>query len=367
MTSFQTQLTKALRPARLALHQQWQASVFPRFFAWWGEQLAGCLPPGLRGWLARNDEAPLVCWRQDCLWRHGEAGWVPCVSGTPADNTCVLLLEPRQALVRTLTFPPAAAPNLADAIGYEMDRHTPFRADQVYYGFKRLPGKPREPATVVLGVAQRERLDALLDTLAGQGVRPQAIDVAAPSGNAGMGLNLLPLERRPPGQHRTRQLNAVLGLLILCLSVVALQLWLYNRGAALAAMQDEVARLRNEASTVQQLRQQLQNGQGATRYLAERRQGTPLISQVLSELTHCLPADTWLSQFSLEPDGQLTLGGQSPHAGNLIAELKGCPSVTGAQFQGVIQPDETTGGERFYLLAHLRKEEHPDAPTSVTP
>lgn len=367
MTSFRPPLTHTLRPARLALQQQWHASVFPRFFAWWAQQLAGCLPPGLRGWLAREDEAPLVCWRQNCLWRHSEAGWAPCGPRIPANTTCVLLLEPRQALARTLTFPPAAAPNLADAIAYEMDRHTPFRADQVYYGFKRLPGKAQQAATVVLGLARREQLDALLDILASQGVRPQAVDVAAPSGNTGLGLNLLPLDRRPPGQHRARQVNAVLAVMILCLSVAALQLWLYNRGAALAAMQEEVSRLRSEASTVQQLRQQLQRGQGAARYLAERRAGTPPISQVLSELTHCLPTDTWLSQFSLEADGQLTLGGQSPHAGNLIAQLKGCPSVTGAQFQGVIQPDETTGGERFYLLARLRKEERPDAPTADTP
>jgi len=362
MTSLRPFLPAALRPAWLALHRQWHTSVFPRFFAWWGHQLMACLPARLRAWIGREDDTPRVCWRGGGPWRHTEAGWVPCVAESLPGGACLLLLETGQALVRTLTYPPAAAHDLASAVAFEMDRHTPFRADQVYYGLKRLPGAP---VTVMLGVTHRERLDALLDTLASQGFRPTAVDVAGPSGP--LGLDLLPRERRVPGGNRARRVNAMLAALLLCLCLGIVQLGLYNRGAALEAMRQEVSRLRQEARDVQQLRQQLLNGQGASQYLAERRRATPAISQVLSELTQCLPSDTWLSQFNLDTDGQLTLGGQSPRAGDLIARLKGCPSVTGAQFQGVIQPDETTGKERFYLLAHLRKEERRDAPTADTP
>lgn len=371
MTRLRLALPGAMRPALLALQRQWQASALPRFLSWWGRQLAACLPARLRKRLARRDAPPRLRWAEGRLWRLFPTGWQPWAPSGHADPPGVLLLGQGQALARPLSFPAAAAADLEGAVTFEMNRYTPFSADELYWDLKRLPGKPHAPVQVLLGVARRDRLQALLDELDEHGVRLQAVDVAAPAegpGDApGLGLNLLPAHRRAAAQGRQRQANAVLAVLVLCLAVAALQLWLYNRGAALEAMQHEVAAVREAAAEVQQLRQTLQLGVGASQYLAERRRGSPPLSLVLSELTHCLPRDTWLNQFDLQADGQLSLAGQSEHAAELIARIKSCPSVTAAQLQGVIQPDETSGRERFYLLARLRKEERHDAPVAVTP
>jgi general secretion pathway protein L len=365
MTLFANKAASLLSPAFTALQGQWQASVFPRFFAWWGQQLCACLPSRLRAWLTRRDQPRLLRWDHDRPWMLGNQGWEPLAPGAFAGNSdCVLLLGNGQALVRTLGFPAGAARDLNTAVSFELDRYTPFKGHQVYHTVKRLPARPGQAVAVTLAVTRREALDAMLRQLKGHGIEPTAVDVALPGASAsspGLGLDLLPPQRRVPRAHRQPRINAALSALAVVLAAVSGQVWLHDRTATLEAMQQEVARLRADAKALQGLRQQLQNGQGAAQYLARRKQATPPLSLVLSELTQCLPLDTWLNQLSVDADGQVTLAGQSAHAGTLIGALKGCPSVTSPQFQGVIQPDETTGKERFYLLARLNKEERPDA------
>ena len=61
----------------------------------------------------------------------------------PLDEILVRVPQ-RQALIRTLSFPPAAEENLREVLAFEMDRHTPFKAEHVYYDYaiaKREPGK----------------------------------------------------------------------------------------------------------------------------------------------------------------------------------------------------------------------------------
>ncbi|TWI56678.1 general secretion pathway protein L [Pseudomonas duriflava] len=355
----------ALRPALNALQAQWEASVFPRFFGWWLGELRACLPSRLREVIERGDEEQIVRWENDELWLQTPTGLQPYHSAS-VQGRCVLLLTTRQALVRTISLPSAAAQDLTAALAFELDRHTPFKANQVYYAFRRWPSPPRQSLKLTLAVATRERVDALLERASQYDVQLSAIDVQMQDGTR-LGVNLLPPERRQVRHDPRRLLNRSLAVLTVILALVTLQLWLHNREAVLNTMQQEVTRLRNEAREIDELRQQLQNGLGATHYLTDRKRSTPALSVMLSELTHCLPKDTWLSEMSVESDGQVNLAGQSQRASVLIGELKKCPSLTGAQFQGVIQPDENTGKERFYLLAHLRREDvghapNPDAP-----
>jgi general secretion pathway protein L len=239
------------------------------------------------------------------------------------------------------------------AVAFEMDRHTPFKASQVYYAVRRWPSQPKQPLRVTVATVLKDRLDLLLERLQAQGIRPDEIDVQQPEGGR-LGINLLPSERRQLRKNPRRQLNIGLAVLAIALTFAAMQVWLYNRAVALEAMRHEVSQLRAGAQEIESLRQQIQNGLGATRYLTERKAGTPPLSVMLTEL-------------SVEGDGQVNLAGQSQKAGALIGEMKNCHSLTGAQFQGVIQPDENTKKERFYLLAHLRREEASNAPVTDTP
>ncbi|WP_157199165.1 hypothetical protein [Methylomonas koyamae] len=63
---------------------------------------------------------------------------------------CLLRLNPGQALQKRLFLPAAAQENLQQVVGFELDRYTPFSADQVYY------------AAIVLGKTEFGQIEVLL-------------------------------------------------------------------------------------------------------------------------------------------------------------------------------------------------------------
>jgi general secretion pathway protein L len=76
---------------------------------------------------------------------------------------------------------------------------------------------------------------------------------------------------------------------------------------------------------------------------------------LLQDATARLPESTWLERFSVDNTGQLGFQGQSQQAAKLLDTLKDSPLITDASFQGSIQPDPTTGKERFYLTARVKE------------
>ena len=131
--------------------------------------------------------------------------------------------------------------------------------------------------------------------------------------------------------------------------------FLHNREAALEQMRSEVEGMRADAQQVSALRQQLQDNAGAAGFLAERKLHKVSALGVLQDISQRLPTTAWLERLSIDNSGQVGFQGQSPQAARLVDALKGSPVITDANFQGTIQVDPSTGKERFYMVAQLRK------------
>ncbi|MEO8777356.1 MAG: PilN domain-containing protein, partial [Rhodanobacter sp.] len=185
------------------------------------------------------------------------------------------------------------------------------------------------------------------------GISVDAVDVA--QGDDRLEVNLLPPPQRPRRAHPRRRLNLILGAASLALLLLVAGEWLHNRGVALARMQAEVAAMRGDARQVASLRQQLQDNAGASGFLAERKKDTASMLSLLEDATRRLPQGTWLERFSVDNTGQIGMQGQSQQAAKLLDALKDSQLITDAGFQGSIQPDPTTGKERFYLTAKVEQ------------
>src|SRR6516165_809933 len=96
------------------------------FFAWWFGQLAELLPQGLR---------------RTALTAVGakDLAELPRVTG----RTTVLRLGGPDVLGKTLTLPLAAERELDQVLGFEMDRETPFKAEEIYWNH-RIEGSDRQ-------------------------------------------------------------------------------------------------------------------------------------------------------------------------------------------------------------------------------
>lgn len=366
--------TQSLRPLLERVRRAWRASPLPRFFAWWGGELAALLPPAWRGafnrgaswfliermdgfWeLRRSDAADLLAqWPADAEPEMQQSALAAATAEVDRQDLRIALLLPASAVLRRqLTLPLAAGDNLRQVGAYEMDRQTPFRAEQVHYAVRELAQRaPAGRLVAELLVVPRGMLDPLLAQLRAAGIGIDAVDVAQGSGR--LGVNLLPTAQRPHRSHPRRRLNLALAASAVLLLLLVLGQWLHNRQLALTAMRDQVESLRVEAQQVAVLRQQLQANAGAAGFLVQRKQRSVSKLALLQDLTVRLPDTAWLERFSVDSSGQIGFQGQSKRAVQLVDALKDSRLIRDASFEGSIQPDPATGMERYYLVAQVRQ------------
>jgi len=352
------------------LRRAWRGSALPGFLRWWGSELAPLVPARWRSAFAGGQRWYVVermagGWR---LRRAGEGGSLVEIAdgdppehragllahalaeADPTDRRIALVLPAVQVLRRRLVLPLAARDNLRQVVGFDLDRQTPFRAEDIHYGVRELQETAAEGRFVAeLAATPRPTLDPLLDELVALGIHPDRVDVG--HGDALAGVDLLPPARAPRRVDRRRRLNAALAAAIVLLVFAAMAAWLHNRSVALDTMTATVEAMRADAQRVSALRQRLTESAGASGFLARKKTESPSILPVLEELTHRLPDDTWLERFTLNATGQLGFQGQSPQAARLIDALKGARTIGDPSFQGTIQSDPTSGKERFYMQA----------------
>ncbi|HEY1588447.1 MAG TPA: PilN domain-containing protein [Rhodanobacter sp.] len=367
--------TQSLRPLIDRLRRGWRASPLPAFLGWWGGELRGLLPLRWRHWFGAGADWHLLQ-RTGMQWTlrragHGEvlARWDDDSVETPAvgagqaalnaalqkvdreDLRLALLLPSATVLRRTLALPVAARDNLRQVMAFEMDRQTPFSATQVYYAVRELSAAGGGRFHAELVVVTCGTLDPLLLRLRELGVSIDAVDLAV--GHDRLGVNLLPSEQTPRHVRPRRRLNLALAAGCVLLLVMVLGQWLHNRQAALEQMRSEVESMRSDAQRVAALRTQLQDNTGAASFLVRRKKDASSMLGVLQDITQRLPDSAWLERFNVDNTGQVGMQGQSQQAAKLLDVLKDSRLITNASFQGSIQPDPTTGKERFYLTAQL--------------
>lgn len=367
-----TAWTQTWQPAAKRMRLAWRTSALPGFLAWWGRELNACLPTRMAAWFGRHtswyllelagDEVVLRAVGADQPLARIDTtqapalqqnAWHEALSGTdPQDLRVALCLSPEHALRRQLYLPVAARADLRRVVGYEMDRQTPFRVSDVCFDVRQLGAASDGRLMVELVLAPRQRLNPLLQRFKVMGARVDAVDVA--DGRGRLGVNLLDETARPSHPHPRRRLNLVLTAVAVVLLALIMGQWLHNRHSALAAMQTQVQALHSQARQVATLRRQLVARLGAAGFLVRQRAQSPAMIDVLADVTHRLPDDTWLDRFGVDATGNVSLQGQSPHATRLLKRMAGSAYLADPGFRGVIQTDPRTGKERFFMTAQLR-------------
>lgn len=360
-----TALDRQLARLRLA----YARSRLQRFLAWWGRELAPLVPARVRGWfverreeiLLRVESGQLVLARgrgedqqelrfdlaqDDGALRADVARELARSEEAPA---VVLCLPAGRVLRRSLTLPLAAEENLRQVLAFEMDRQTPFRAEQVYYDFRVVArdGAAKQ-ITVDMALVPRAVVEAELIAIDPAGVPLDVVDAAQGTGR--MGFNLLPPEARAPRGDLWLRVAFGLAAVVLVLLGVVMAQSLANREAALEQLRVVAERERREAQSVAQLRSTLKDAIEGANFLAEKKRSRPPVIDVLLDVTKRLPNDTWLQRFSMNGT-QVQLQGQAREASALIGVLQKSPLLEAPALQGAITPDARTSKEQFLIAA----------------
>lgn len=263
------------------------------------------------------------------------------------------LLLPEDVILKTqVVMPLAAEVNMRQALAYEMDKHTPFTADQVFYNW-HVVSRDRDAGQVQfeLYVTLREPVEKQLELLKKLGLEPTGIDIATAEGP--LQINLLPEDLRFHIVNQRARLNWILaaGTLVLLVFVMAQSLWL--RQHQIDEINEAIDSVRSEALAVQQIRKQIEDASEAAGFLQSRKIHNKYKSEVLAELTRILPQDTYLDRLSMHAE-TTQMQGKSDNAQSLIELVNASPYFENASFRGPTRMDTRSRKEIFDLNATNR-------------
>lgn len=257
-----------------------------------------------------------------------------------------LQLDPALVLRRRVELPLAAEEDLRQVLSFEMDRQTPFRAEQVYFDGRpagRRPGEGRLDVDLV--VTPRPAVDAALDWIAAAGGRVRQLGVAGIAG-----IDLLPADRRGRAATWRSWSRRGLAALAAVLLLVVLAQPLYRDRQRLQWLEAGVAEARAEAVAVQQLRQELEQVAAEAAFVVREKRAAPSALGILDEVTRRVPDEAWLRELEFQ-GREVRLRGEGPNAARLIEQLEASERFSSPRFRApVTQKGEL---EQFHLSAEV--------------
>jgi general secretion pathway protein L len=372
-----------------------RASGLAGFWRWWAGELAPFVPSGARNAVARRRLRPVVAFDGNVatLWRpvmrdgaiameaattvalDGDAQAVAAAGkralddvarnapggGTGAPRVRVAIPS-RAVLRRTLTLPAAVEESLRQAVGYDLDRLTPFKADELYYDAVVAARDPAQGTIRVdFAAVRRPIVDAAITHAIAWGAQVRGVSPDDPATANISRLNLAPDElRTAPAPWKRWQFWVPIGALALvALTAIVLPLW-QKREYAISLI-NRAESVRQQAAVSERLRAELERAASDYNFALERKHQWPPMVRVLDTVTRVLPDDTWLTQLEVrtlpkgkERDRELVMRGESANAGRLIPVLEESGLVAQVAPRSPTTKIQPGPGEVFDLGAQLK-------------
>lgn len=331
---------------------------------WWREGLVACVPRSLVRYLhAQRDalEFDIEDGEPVRLYERSDPGNVLWSATEPdADAALVRLITRRrdkrrkrltvslrierdQTLQKMIKLPEAASENLGEVVGFEVQRHTPFRTEHVYYGYELVNRDPaKRKLSVKLEVVPRVRLDPVISRLTALDVDVMAVR-AEPEGVAIPVAD--PSSARAQIPRSGRWSTALIALLFIAVIVTPFELMQSNLDTVRqdnSRLAREIARLSAIHSTdaVSDLHRQV---------VAERHAEYRPKIVILDALTAALGDHTFVTQLEIE-DGRIKLFGESLEPGRALEDIERAPLFTSSALRSTTPSPSDAERQRFEIV-----------------
>jgi general secretion pathway protein L len=383
--------------SRLKPRQIAQRLGLRSFWEWWTGQLVPLLPAGPRNAMRRRRLRPILAFDVDAAVlsvpaaSNGDLGYkelarIPLTGdataiakagraaidalpkfaygGTSTEPDVLVALPPIQVLRKTITLPAAVEENLQQALAYDLDRHTPFKPEEMSFDavvIARNPAKKEirvDWAAALRSVVDQARRRAESWGATVLGVTPDSPERVAARG--GSTLNLIGAAERANRSLWRRGLWAPLALLgVLAVVAIAIPIWQKRSHVIALTRVTEEARLQADASAA--LRDQLERLTGDYNFALQKKYAFPSTLQLIDDVTKLLPDDTWLTQLEVkgtlrgkEPRREILVRGESANAGRLVSLLEDSKLFEEAAPRSPTTKIQPGPGEIFDLGAQLK-------------
>jgi general secretion pathway protein L len=365
------------------------------FWPWWTAQLNAMVPPKPRAALERRRMRPVLVFDGDqaTLWRPamegeravmapattipltgdaatiagaGRAAMASLASGSygaAAVTPKVLLSIPaRDVLRKTLPLPAAVEPNLRQTLAYDLDRHTPFKPEEIYFDAAVVGRNPeKKEIRVDLVSCRKAVVDAAIRHAAAWGAAVSAAVPEPPATAAASRLNLLPHESRPSLAVWMRWQFWLPLVLVAAVALAAIAIPLWQKRDYAIALNGLAAEARAQAKISDALRTELETKVGDYNFALDKKYAYPSAFRVVDEVSRVLPDDTWLTQMELktiakgkETQREILVRGETANAGRLVQLVEESPLFAQTAPRSPTTKIQPGPGEIFDLGAQLK-------------
>jgi general secretion pathway protein L len=335
--------------------------------AWWWHQMLSLLPERARTWqdgrsnllIVEPADASAIMLsrrrgkRDRTLGRFmlNDAGAIAQAVRTSGRPDRIVLRAPRiGALEHSVALPLAAERGVGQVLLHDMDRMTPFSADEVLWDWAvERRDRARGRLHVRLTLIPRAAIDPLLRRLTEAGIAPTVIETSAGAG----GLRRLAVAQ-DSGHRQNWQRRGIQAAATACalLAMMAVALPFVLQGRAIARTDRQIAALQPVVAEAGALRRRIAGeATGANAVVAERARVGDAVA-ALAAITDILPDTTFLSEFSLA-ERQIAMSGQSSEAARLISALSSDPAIRNPSFAAPVTRGPANGADLFSIHAEL--------------
>ena len=263
----------------------------------------------------------------------------------------VILRLPAAALLeRAVVLPLLAEREPGRVLEYEMDRFTPFRADELFWTWAvARRDRARGQLHLRLSFVPKAMIQPQLEALRQAGVAPLRLEAPSPSGER----RSIGLGRGQTSGERWRR-RAMIGAGGVCaaLAVAVLVLPFALQEAAGANIESRIASLQPQVAQAERLRREIAARIAGTDVFAAEQARVGDTLEVLAALTGILPDDTFLTELALR-QGKLSLTGQSAAAPRLISALSADRVIRNPAFAAPVTRVENGRADQFSIRAEI--------------
>ena len=349
------------------------------FLAWWFAELSALVPARFRRTLAGRPDRLVVSASEDCIalvlvsrGRVENLGRIAtkgvgddeiaaqirrAVAGLRRRCEIDVTIPAAHVMERSLDLPAAAESDLRQLLAFEMDRLTPFPADDLCFDYRVAARNPETKRIQVdVAVVQRGVVDRALALARQSGLAPTSLGVQTADAAESSRWQLL---KEPPGRVFTPlQKAASVGLagVAAVLLGALVYLPLQKKADAIETLGRDLEVAREEALRRADLRDKVETLADQSRFIEARKHHDPPFVAVLNELTRVVPDDTWLFRLQYR-DGELQAFGYSDAASSLIRTIGGSSAFEDPAFRSPVMRDRRIDAERFHLTFRVAAEE----------
>jgi general secretion pathway protein L len=274
--------------------------------------------------------------------------WVAAFRGSRVEA----LMTPGQVWFRSLDFPKQAVDFLDGMIRTQIDRLTPWTADEVVFGWSPPSANSHERVELTLAATSKQEIQPMVQLATGAGAASIAGFAELPA--AGGTPAKIKVFDQPLRGTAGRAIGVPQMLRVILLSsglaaAASLMAAAYI-GSALESEQQQLARRISERRA--SLRLNPSAGGSALGLLARRKQTSPSSVVVLEALSQALPDSTYVTELRIEGD-KVQLVGMTQDAPSLIRLMERSPQFARATFFAPTTRAQNDPGERFHIEAHI--------------